>query len=371
AGAARVASDLTGIDRRRIEVQMTRAGGGFGRRLSNDFVAEAVLLSQAAGVPIRLLWSREDDIRHDFFRPCGLHELEAGLTSEGALQAWSHRLASASKYHRRPGVTEAADLAAPELYADDLPSGLVPHVRMEWFALQSGMLRGSWRAPAHTANAFAVQSFIDELAHASGQDPLHFRLRQLEPGRRLPYAQHGGPELDTGRLAGVLRAVADRIGWGRAVPARTGLGLACHFTFGGYAAHALEVRVDADGRYRIERCVCALDVGRIINPLGLEAQAIGGTIDGLSTALRLQIRVSDGQVVEQNFDTYPLLRIDEAPSVEVILIPSEADPGGAGEMAVPTLAPALANAIFAATGVRLRKLPLGLTVAAPEAAAAE
>lgn len=358
-GASRMAADLTGIDRQHIEVHMTRAGGGFGRRLSNDYVAEAVLLSKACGLPVRLLWSREDDMRHDFFRPGGVHELQAGLDDAGRPLCWVHRLASASKYHRRPGVTEAAALAAPELYADDLPSGLLAHVRMEWFGLRSGLLRGSWRAPAHTANAFVVQSFIDEIAHASGADPLQFRLQWLEPARQLPYAQHGGPVLDTGRLAGVLRAVAERIGWGRVMPAGRGLGLACHFTFGGYGAHAMEVSVDPAGGYRIERCICALDVGRIINPLGLEAQAIGGSIDGLSTARRLQISVAEGQVVEGNFDRYRLLRIDEAPSVEVILIDSQAEPGGAGEMAIPTVAPALANALYAATGVRLRDLPLG------------
>jgi isoquinoline 1-oxidoreductase beta subunit len=361
AGASRMAHQITGIDRSRIEVRMTRVGGGFGRRLSNDFVAEALLLSKATGKPIRLLWSREDDLRHDFFRPFGHHHLQAAVDADGRLSGWAHRLASASKYHRRPGVTEPADLAAPELYADDLPTGLLANVRMEWFAVQSGLLRGSWRAPAHTANAFAVQSFIDEVAHAAGADPLDFRLKLLGQARELPYAQHGGPVLDTGRLAGVLRAVAERIGWGRTLAPGRGLGLACHFTFGGYGAHAIEVSVDDGGDYRIERCVCALDVGRIINPLGLEAQAIGGTIDGLSTARRLETRIVGGQVQNDNFDQYPLLRIDEAPEVEAILIDSQRDPGGAGEMAIPTVAPALANAIFAASGVRLRSMPFAAT----------
>lgn len=357
AGASRMAQQITGIDRSRIEVRMTRVGGGFGRRLSNDFVAEALLLSQASGKPIRLLWSREDDLRHDFFRPFGHHHMQAAIAADGQLSGWAHRLASASKYHRRPGVTEPADLASPELYADDLPTGLLANVRMEWFAVQSGLLRGSWRAPAHTANAFAVQSFIDEIAHAAGADPLAFRLSLLGAPRELPYGQHGGPVLDTGRLAGVLRAAAERIGWGRRMSAGRGLGLACHFTFGGYGAHAIEVSTDSKGDYRIERCICALDVGRIINPLGLEAQAIGGTIDGLSTARKLETRIANGQVQNANFDQYPLLRMDEAPTVETILIDSDREPGGAGEMAIPTVAPALANAFFAASGVRWRSMP--------------
>jgi isoquinoline 1-oxidoreductase beta subunit len=162
---------------------------------------------------------------------------------------------------------------------------------MEWFAVNSGIARGSWRAPAHTANAFVVQSFIDEIARATDQDPLALRLKLLGAAEALAYSNHGGPIFDTGRLAHVTRLAAEKIGWGRTLPRGRGLGLASHFTFGGYAAHAMQVVVDDDGDFRIERCVCAVDVGRPINPLGLEAQMMGGTIDGLSTALGLEITI--------------------------------------------------------------------------------
>jgi isoquinoline 1-oxidoreductase beta subunit len=355
-GASRVAHAITGVDRMNIEVRMTRVGGGFGRRLSNDFVAEAVWLSKLSGKPVKLVWTREDDMRHDFFRPFGHHHLVATLDGKGTVTGWAHRLASASKYYRRPDMPPE-NLWTAELYPDDFPARRVPNLRLEWFAVQSGIARGSWRAPAHTANAFAVQSFIDEIAHASAQDPLALRLQLLGAPEALDYAQHGGPKFDTGRLARVLKLAAERIGWGRSVGDGRGLGLACHFTFGGYAAHAIEVAVDEAGAFRIERCVCAVDVGRPINPLGLVAQMEGGTIDGLSTALGLEISIRDGRVVEGNFDSYPLLRSHDAPDVEVIIVPSEADPAGAGEMGIPTAAPALANALFAATGVRLRRMP--------------
>jgi isoquinoline 1-oxidoreductase beta subunit len=349
--------EMTGLPREKTEVRFMRAGGGFGRRLTVDYVAEAALIAQAAKKPVKVQWTREDDMRSDFYRPSGHHRLQAALGADGAIEGWAHRLASPSKHHRRPNQ-KPEELYQAEIYVDDFPHGCVPNLVYEWFAVRSGMTRGSWRAPAHYANAFAIQSFLDEIAQATGQDAVALRLRLIGAARALQYEQHGGPTFDTGRLAGVLQRVADASGWGRKLPKGEGLGLACHFTFGSYAAHAFHVAVPKPGEVRILRAVCAVDVGRPINPLGLQAQMEGGTLDGLAAALHQEITVRDGQVVQSNFHDYPLLRMSEAPDVEVHIMPSELDPRGAGEMGIPTVAPALANAIYNASGERLRKLPL-------------
>ena len=223
--------------------------------------------------------------------------------------------------------------------------------------VEFGLARGWWRAPLHTFVAFATQSFVDEVAVALSRDPLELRLEMLGPPRDLEYREHGGPVFNTGRLAAVLAEAARRIGYGRKLPKGRGIGLACHFTFGGYAAHAIEVTAKDDD-WRIERCVCVADVGLVVNPSGVEAQLMGGTIDGLSTASGLQITVDSGRVQQSNFDGYPLMRMPDAPTVEVHVLPSAISPCGAGEMGVPSAAPALANAIYAATGKRLRNLPL-------------
>lgn len=357
-GIPRLVMNLTGIDRKDTEVFLTRIGGGFGRRLTNDYVAEAVLIAKATGRAIKLMWTREDDMRHDFFRPAGHQHLTVTLDKSNAITGWHQRLASASKHYRRAGIKDG-DMWQADLYADDFPARLIPNLRLEWFSVQSGVARGSWRAPAHWANAFAVQSFIDEIAHATKQDALQLRHTLLGAPREFDYAQHGGPKFHTGRLRAVLDKVAERIGWGRAMPNGRGIGLACHFTFGGYAAHAMEVSVAANGTLTVERVVCAVDVGRVINPMGIEAQMEGGTIDGLAAALHQAITVEGGQVQQSNFHDYPLLNLREAPKkLEVHIIASDAPPRGCGEMGIPTLAPALANAIFNACGVRLRKLPI-------------
>ena len=244
------------------------------------------------------------------------------------------------------------------LEPDDFPAGFVTHLDKTFFSIESGMPRGWWRAPLHTFHAFAVQSFIDEIAFEVRRDAVALRLEMLGEPREVAYAGHGGPTFDSGRMAHVLKLCAEKIQWSAKRIDGRGIGIACHFTFGGYAAHAFETSMDGEN-LRIHRAVCVVDVGRAINPLGLEAQVMGGTIDGISTALNLAITVKDGQVQQTNFPSYRLLNMAQAPErVEVHIVESTRDPVGAGEMAIASVAPALANAIFATTTVRIRKLPL-------------
>jgi isoquinoline 1-oxidoreductase beta subunit len=356
-GASRAANAVTGIPRENIHVEMTRVGGGFGRRLTNDYVAEAAMISKKTGWPIKLQWSREDDVKNDFYRPGGLHEMHAGVDADGKVTAWAQRLASGSKYYRRPDMPDE-NLYQAELYLDDFPRRIVDNMRMEYFHNAIGLPRGSWRAPAHTANAFVIQSFIDEIAYETGQDPLQLRLDLLGESREIEYSGHGGPTFNPGRLARLLRFVAERIGYGKRLPKGRGIGLAAHFTFGGYAAHAMDVTV-ADGRLTIERIVAAIDCGYAVHPNGVEAQLQGGTIDGLSTALGLEITVKDGRIEQGNFDDYPLARIAMVPSLfETHILNFDDVPTGVGEIGIPPAAPALTNAIFAASGQRIRNLPI-------------
>jgi isoquinoline 1-oxidoreductase beta subunit len=234
---------------------------------------------------------------------------------------------------------------------------MVPNYRIEYAPVDSAVPRGAWRSVIHSGNAFVVQSFIDELAHAAGRDPVEFRLQLLGEGRDLPYSEHGGPVLSTARLRRVLEIAAENAGWDSPPPANHARGIAAHFTFGGYAAQVAEVSVAEDGRVRVHRMSAAIDCGIPVNPSGIRAQVEGCIVFGLSAALAGEITVQNGGVQQSNFHDYPMLRIDRMPAIDVHIVESREPPRGTGEISVPPVAPALANAIFAATGVRLRRPP--------------
>jgi isoquinoline 1-oxidoreductase beta subunit len=352
-GVRQLVTRVTGIPPERVTVRMARAGGGFGRRLMSEYGAEAAFLSKAVGGPVQLVRSREDDLRHDFYRPSGVHRFQAGLDAGGRVVAWTHRLANTSRYaYARNGRPPEHS----ELYPDDPPAGMIPAFRLEYSNVETAIPTGAWRATLHSANAFAVQGFLDELAHAARRDPLDFRLDLLGPDRELPYRDHGGPVLSTGRLKGVLRLAAARAGWGTAPPAGVGRGIAAHFTFGGYVAVVAEASL-AGGQLRVHRLVAAVDCGLVVNPSGAQGQVEGAMLDALQAAHYGEATVERGRVRQGNLGEYRLLRIAEIPTLEAHFVASPHPPAGLGEPAVSPVAPAIANALFALTGRRLRSLP--------------
>lgn len=356
--AAGVIAAVTGIDPLQIEVTLARMGGGFGRKFDQDMVAEAAIVANAVRRPVKLVWTREDDLQHDLYRPGACHSLDAVVAPDGSILGWRHRLATHSR------VAGAAGDPAPrltEFYPDGFPAGHVPNMQVEYHLLPSAAPRGAWRAPGHVVNAFAIECFLDEIAAATNRDPVELRLEMIGAGGPLSYMylpQMPRRIFDTRRYAAVIRRAAEASGWGQPLPKGSGRGFAAHFTFESYVAEVVEVTV-ADGRLRIDRVTAAVDAGLIVNPNGARAQIEGGINDGLSAALGQAITVRDGQVEQRNFDDYEMLRIDGAARrIDVSFIESAEPPNGLGEPGVPPLAPALANAIFAATGVRLRRTPM-------------
>jgi isoquinoline 1-oxidoreductase beta subunit len=349
-----VVQRLTGLAPDQIEIRVPRVGGGYGRRLDHDYVAEAVMLAKAIDKPVRLLWTRSEDFGHDYYRSGSVHQLSAVIDRKRRLLAWNQRMASASALAHR-GMPDDR-LWTSELQASQLPAALVPNYRSDWHALDSAMPRGPMRGMPHLSNAFAVESFVDEIAHLLREDPLKTRLRILGEPRQLPLG--AGNTLDIGRLTNVLKLVADRIGWKNWLRTVNGLGIACWHVDGAYVAHAVEAAMQGE-KLIIQRVVCAVDVGRVINPRGLEGQVAGATLDALSIALNLAVTFKNGQVQQHGYKDYPLAGMAQLPNdIEVITVADDRAPAGASFLAMPTAAPALANAVFRASAVRVRRLPL-------------
>jgi len=357
-GAARasVASAL-GIPRENVKVHVTFIGGGFGRRLIQDYAVEAALISRDAGAPVQVVWSREDDIRHDFYRPAACHIMEAGLDSRGQLISWRHRGCSPSieTFYNGTGISPSA---AAQVDSLDFPALFVPHFRLEFTVAESGMPLGYWRSVDSSGNQFALSSFFDEAAHAAGRDPLEFLLATFGSARKI--SLRNNETFDVGRRRAVVELAAERSGWHKALARGRGRGIAASFGWGSYVAHVAEITCHAKtGAIRIDRVVCAVDCGTAINPLGIEAQMEGAINFGLAATLKSAITVEGGRIQQSNFHDYEVLRMSDAPPiVEVYIVPSTEPPGGCGEPGVPSVAPAVGNAIFAATGKRVRRLPI-------------
>ncbi|MCU0620390.1 MAG: xanthine dehydrogenase family protein molybdopterin-binding subunit [Gemmatimonadales bacterium] len=352
-GARGVAAKVAGVDADRVVIHTTRLGGGFGRRAEMDFIVDAVEVSKGVGAPVRVVWTREDDIRHDWYRPQTLHLLEGAIDTDGRPVAWRHRIAAPSILERylpswiptfvanRIGLLkEGADPTSIEA-ADNLPYA-IPNLQVSWHRADRWVPIGFWRSVGHSQNGFVVECFLDELARLAGRDPVDYRrdLLQAHP-----------------RHLAVLELAASKAGWGSPAPAGRARGVAVVASFGSYVAQVAEVSLVAGG-VRVHRVTCAVDCGRVVNPDIVVAQVEGGVAFGLTAALRGEITLAQGRVVQGNFHDYPLLRLDEMPVVDVHVVPSSEPPGGVGEIAVPPVAPAVANAVAVLTGQPVRSLPI-------------
>jgi CO/xanthine dehydrogenase Mo-binding subunit len=341
-----------GLDPDQVKVNVTLMGGGFGRRLEHDYGVEAALVSKAANAPVKVLWTREDDMRNSTYRPASYHQLGAVLDGQGWPVAFSHRIVA-------PSISGQKGLPTPNGVDPDLPdeAALIysfPAATLEYVMTETPVPLGWMRSVYALQAGFASESFIDELAAAVKKDPLEYRLHLLSKDEDIKYFD---TVWHTARMRGVLQLAAEKAGWGKPLPADHYQGIACFGCFSTYMAEVVEISKEGD-KPRIHRVVAAMDCGQVVNPNILEQQIKGGVIYALTNALRAQITIEKGRVVQGNFDDYAPIRMNEAPVIEAYWVPSTEAPTGAGEPPVPPLAPALCNAIFAATKKRIRALPI-------------
>jgi isoquinoline 1-oxidoreductase beta subunit len=350
---------VLGIAEENVTVNVTLLGGAFGRKSKPDYSVEAAALAGKLGRPVRAAWTREDEVRHGFYRAQNFQYLKATL-KDGRITGWLHRTVF-------PGIGWTFDPERVGPGDGELSQGFsnnpyrIPNMRLESGAVGSSLRIGWLRSVCNTFHSFAVNSFMDELARAAGRDPVAFHLDMLGPARVLEFSdrERQSPyKFDTGRLGGVIREAAKMAGWGRSLPDRHGLGFAAQYSFLSYVAMAVHASVNERGQLKVHEVDCAVDCGPVVNPDGLEAQMEGAVAFGLSLALYGKITVKDGAVEQGNFDDYPVIRMNEMPRVNVSLIQTDTLPTGIGEPGVPPTAPALCNAIFAATGKRIYDLPL-------------
>ncbi len=352
---------LAGIPPDKVTVHMMYCGGSFGRRYQWDYVAEAWQVAKEMKRPVQLLWTREDDMQHDFYRPYSHHRLAGDVDESGNITAWWHRVVSTPI---RPVFDSPEKLTPQRIASQERGSDVnlygASNFRVDYFPVESAVPRAWWRSVADSFHGVATECFMDELAHAAGRDPYEFRLRLLREDRKVKSSDESAddPPLDTRRFREVLKLAAEKSNWGKKMPVGYGRGIACRYSFGSYIAHVAEVSVDKDGNVRVHRIVIAVDPGSAVDPDGVKAMAEGGTNFALTQVLQGEITIKDTCVEQNNFDGYRVPRMNHAPDIEVHIAPSGADLGGMGETAVSGTAPAVANAVFAATGKRIRRLPI-------------
>jgi isoquinoline 1-oxidoreductase subunit beta len=335
-----------------VRVNVTLMGGGFGRRLEHDYGVEAALVSKAVQAPVQVLWTREDDMRNSTYRPASYHQLSARLDDAGWPTAFSHRIVSPSINGQKGSPGEGG--VDPDLKDEAALVYGLANASLEYVDSQTPVPLGWMRSVYALQVAFASESFIDELAASSGRDPLEYRLHLLKEDEDIRFFD---TTWHTARMRGVLQLAAEKAGWGKALAAGHYQGIACFGCFSSYMAEVVELSMQGN-QPRVHKVVAAIDCGQVVNPNILEQQIQGGVIYALTNALRGQITIEKGRVVQGNFDDYPPIRMGEAPVVEAYFVPSSEAPTGAGEPPVPPLAPALSNAVYRATKTRIRALPI-------------